>query len=294
MGRINEAVTREAIMASGSVMTIDHRDMIRAIVQTETWFPKTFADAEVRDWGVMFITPTIPESNDGNHACVLRHHDDFGEVADEIATFYDQRGLSPRVNYLSADGDDPALRTALEATGFSVGGGDDMRVYLYEGPSRITPSPVVHVRRFDRFEDGLFEALAGINCERVAKVIERRMVRSYGWLFLGKIDGTPVSVALVEKIDGVCRVDEVHTAEAYRGRGAARAVIHALVGFYRDNLTEPLYLWTDSPIAERLYREAGFAKLDCHLTHWIAKRELYSGVCGPGPKVPDSWPGLVS
>ena len=257
-------------MIYGSVMTIDPRGMIDAIVRTETWFPKTFANAGVRDWGVMFITPTIPESNDGNHACVLNRPGNVGAIVAEIVAVYQERGLSPRVNYLSAEGDDPALRTALEAAGFSIGGGDDMRVYLYERPSRITPSPALHVRRFGRFEDGLFEALAEINCERVAKVIERRMPRDDGWLFLGELDGKPVSVALLERIDGICRVDEVHTTEAYRGRGAARAVIHTLVSFYQERLTEPLYLWTDNPIAERLYQEAGFAKLDCHLTHWIA------------------------
>ena len=255
-------------------MTIDPRRMINAIVQTETWFPKTFADAEVRDWGVMFITPTIPESNDGNHACVLNRPEDAAAAVDEIVSFYDDHGLSPRVNCLSADGDEPALRTALESAGFTIGGGDDMRVYHFEGPSRVIPNPAVHVRQLDRFEDGLFEALTEINCDRVAKVIKRRMARSYGWLFLGELDGKPVSVALLEKIDGVCRVDEVHTAEAFRGHGAARAVIYTLVGFYQNRLTEPLYLWTDNPTAERLYQEAGFAKLDCHLTHWIAKRGL--------------------
>ena len=261
-------------MVRGSVMTIDPRDMIQAIVQTETWFPKTFADAEVRDWGVMFITPTIPESHDGNHACVLNRPEDAAASIDEIVAVYQKRGLSPRVNYLSADGDDPALRAALEAAGFTIGGGDDMRVYVHERSSRVMPNPSVHVRQYDRFDGGLFEALTEINCERVAKVIERRIARSYGWLFLGELDGKPVSVALLEKIDGVCRVDEVHTAEAFRGHGAARAVIHTLVDFYQEHLTEPLYLWTDNPIAEHLYQEAGFVKLDCDLTHWIAKREV--------------------
>ena len=261
-------------MVCGSVITIDPSSMIDAIVQTETWFPKTFANAEVRDWGVMFITPTIPESNDGNHACVVSRPENPGAAINEIVSFYDGRGLSPRVNYLSADGDDPALRTALEAAGFAIGGGDDMRVHLYEGPSRVMPRPAVRVRRFDRFEDGLFEALTEINCERVAKVIERRMARSDGWLFLGELNGKPVSVALLERIDGICRVDEVHTAEAHRGHGAARAVIHTLVGFYQERLAEPLYLWTDNPIAERLYQEAGFAKLGCDLARWIAKREV--------------------
>ena len=68
--------------------------LIDTIVRTENLFPQTFADVEERDWGVLFVTPTIRDSHDGNHACVLSHPDDPAPVVDEIVAFYVDRGLA--------------------------------------------------------------------------------------------------------------------------------------------------------------------------------------------------------
>ena len=64
-------------------------DMIETSVQAENRFPQTLADMEERDWGVLFVTPTIPDSHDGNHACVLSRCDDLAAVVDEIVAFYE-------------------------------------------------------------------------------------------------------------------------------------------------------------------------------------------------------------
>jgi len=221
----------------------------------------------------MYVTPTIPESHDGNHARVLNQPADLPAAIDEIVAFYHGHGLTPRVKFVSAEGDDPRLRRALANAGFEFVDEEAMRVYLHEGPSRITPNPAVRVRRLDRLDDETFAALGTLNWPRVAKVIARRLLREDDFLFVGEFDGQAVSVALLERVDGICRVDEVHTAEASRGQGAARAVIDALVADYQARWAEPLYLWTDNPIAERLYQEGGFVKLDCSFTSWTARRE---------------------
>ena len=265
--------TRARKRWSGETVSIMPASIIETIVRTEKLFPETFADVEKRDWGVLFVTPTIPDSHDGNHACVLRHCDDLTPVIDEIVAFYESRGLTPRVNYISADGDDPDLREALMAARFTFGPGDTMRVYVYHGPSRVTPNPNVDVHQIEIVDSAMLAALTSIGNPRMAKVLQRRARRSGGWLFVGTIAGQAVSVALLEHVGDVCRVDEVSTAECHRRKGCARAVIHALVTYRQRHMSAPLYLWTDNPIAERIYAEAGFVKVGHSLTHWYAWRE---------------------
>jgi hypothetical protein len=248
-------------------------DLIETIVRTENLFPQTFADKETRDWGVLFVTPTIPDSYDGNHACVLNHGDDRTAVVDEIVTFYEGRKLTPRVNYISADGDAPDLRQALKAAGFTFGYEDTMRVYVYQGPSCIAPNPDVRVQLVKRVSSDMLAALTSIGNLRMAKVLERRACRTGSWLFVGEIDGQAASVALLEHTGDIYRVDEVHTAQGYRCRGCARAVVHALVTYYQRSMDAPLFLWTDNPIAGRIYVKAGFVEIEHSLTNWCAWRE---------------------
>ena len=247
--------------------------MIEAIVRAENRFPQTFADMEERDWGVLFVTPTIPDSHDGNHACVLNRHDDLAAVVDEIVAFYEGRALTPRVNYISADGDYSDLRKALGAAGFTVGHEGAMQIYLYHGPSRIAPAPNVRVQRVESVDPDMLAALTSIGNLRMAKVLQRRASRADDWLFVGEVDGQVASVALLERVGNICRVDEVNTAECHRRKGCARAVVHAMVTYYRKHISIPLYLWTDSPVAERIYIEAGFVKLEQSLTNWTAWRD---------------------
>ncbi len=254
-------------------MDITQTDLIDAIVQAENHFPQTFADMQERHWGVLFVTPSIPDSHDGNHACVLSRCDNLAAVVDEIVTFYGARGLTPRVNYISRAGDYSDLREALEAGGFTIAHDNTTRMYLYQGPSRIAPNPHVRVEQVESVDADMFASLKSIVNLRTAKVVQRRASRADGWLFVGELDGQVASVGLLERLQNICRVEELQTAERHRRKGCARAVVHAIVTFYRKHMVSPLYLWTDNPVAERIYVEAGFVKLEHSITNWCAWRE---------------------
>ncbi len=63
----------------------------------------------------------------------------------------------------------------------------------------------------------------------------------------------------------VGRVDEVLTHKAFRGHGYARTLIDELVRYHQRILGGTLGLYTDNPVAARIYAEAGFDKLDVPL-----------------------------
>jgi len=244
--------------------------LLRDIIHAENRFPESFAETFDFDWGVAFYTPSIPESHDGNHACVLEPVGNPEAVVREIVSFYGARNRTPRVNRVSVDGEDVALRAALGEAGFVFAYENAMRVFVFQGPSKVVCNPAVRVRGVRALSSELFEAISELNCPRVAKVLQRRIARPDAVLYVGELERQPVSIALLEKTERLWRVDEVHTHEAYRSQGHARAVIHTLVSFYAAETRSPLYLWTDNPIAARLYAEAGFRELDVRPTSWIA------------------------
>ena len=246
--------------------------LLETIVQAERWFPQTFAEVEEREWGVFFTTPTIPDSYDGNHACLLDPGDHPARVLDEIIEFYEERGLDPRVYFISAKPDHPALREALRATGFTIAANGSDRIFLHQNPSRISPNPAVLVKRLDQVDAPMLDALIRLGNPRAAKVLQRRTAQPEAWLFVGYLDDKAASVALLERQDSIARIDEVATAEHHRCKGCARAVIHTLIDYYQTHLTVPLFLWTDNPIAERIYLEAGFTKQNQTITNWSAWR----------------------
>ena len=180
-------------------------NLIETIVHAEKMFPQTFADTEARYWGVFFVTPTIRDSHDGNHACILNPGENMTAVVEEIVAFYEGRGLSARINYISHRGDNPRLRDSLAAAGFTVSGEGDTRFLLYQGPSRIVPNPDVQVRRLGRVDADMLTTLTSIGNLRMAKVIQRRVARADDWLFVAKIDGELASVALLDQISAVLR-----------------------------------------------------------------------------------------
>jgi len=244
--------------------------LLHDIVHAENRFPESFAETFDFDWGVAFYTPSIPESHDGNHACIQEHEGNPETVIREILSFYEARGRAPRANRVSADGEDDALRQALAEAGFVFAFENAMRVFVFQEPSKVVCNPAVRVRGVRALDSELFEAISELNCPRVAKVLQRRLARQSAVLYVGELDGQPVSIALLERTERLWRVDEVHTHDAYRSQGCARAVIHTLVSFYAAETRSPLYLWTDNPIAARLYAEAGFRELDVRPTSWTA------------------------
>lgn len=106
---------------------------------------------------------------------------------------------------------------------------DKMQVYVFRGPSRITPSSNVHVHQVESVDGQMLAVLTSMGGLRSGKVAERRAGHADSILFAGELDGEVASVALLEHPGEVGRVD-------------------------------------DNPVAERIYVEAGFGKIEHTIT----------------------------
>lgn len=85
-----------------------------------------------------------------------------------------------------------------------------------------------------------------------------------GAFLVGYLDGAPICCGGLKRLpDGACEIKKMYVAPAVRGRGVARALLHALedqaraLGYAVARLdTGPL-----QPHAERLYRSEGYAEI---------------------------------
>ncbi len=151
------------------------------------------------------------------------------------------------------------------------------RVPWYERPPLRT-HPLPH----DPVPDGLVVTRVTTVEDLVA--FERTMVRSYGarppvtdldihapgilasgdlHVLLGRLDGTPVGVAMAHRAAGIVGVYGVGVVPDARGRGVATAVTHRAVAVAADL---PVVL-QPSPAAEALYRRLGFTGSGWY-DHW--------------------------
>ncbi len=244
------------------------------IIEGEVRFPRRFACVEPRDYGLLYHTPEIPDSHDGNHACILHARDIPAAIAD-VEDFYCAKGLKPRVKHHCRAGEGQTLRAALQAAGYQVWDEDQRRTtfYVRRRPSRIRPNPELAIHRVRTASPELLAMVAQSNCERAAKVIRRSLQCPDYHLLVGFLDGRPVAKAAVEPAGPACRVDNVLTHKPFRGRGYCRALMHELVAYHARVLGGVLNLYTDNPIAAHIYEEAGFVPLDEPIEFWSAVRE---------------------
>ncbi len=244
--------------------------LIDDIIEGEIGFTQRFANVEKRDYGLIYYTCDIPDSHDGNHAHIL-HPCDINEALADIESFYRTKNLNPRINHYSKPGEGfgKDLRAALQARGYEFGDHDN-QFLVHRRPSQIKPAAELSIRRVAEPLPELLAIVEQAKNQRAMKVIRRSLECPDFHLLVGFVDNQPVSMAGVEQPGPVGRVDEVLTAKPARGKGYCSAVMDELVRYHSRVFEGELCLYTDNPVAARIYEKAGFVKIDGTIESWSA------------------------
>jgi GNAT superfamily N-acetyltransferase len=243
------------------------------LIAAERTFCHNFSDVETRPWGLLYHNTENKLSHDSNHAIIVQQEGDLRAILAEIVSFYEARGITPRVYPAFVEGEVARLRPALEGTGFQWRTDDDNRFFLWERPSRIVPQPGIAIRRVRALDAGITALIhAEGPCEWTVGVIRRNLTSEEAHVFVGYVNETPVTMATLSLSGDLARVDDVMTHPQHRGHGYARALMHHLVNYCAAQSSAPLYLYASNPVAIRVYEEAGFVECPLRLQFWSAWR----------------------
>ncbi len=244
--------------------------LIDDIIEGEIVFPRRFANAERRGFGVCYYTPNIPDSHIGNHAHILEPCE-IKEAVDEIEDFYRTQNITPRIDHYSRPGQGcgKQLREILKERGYQFVS-EEYLFYIHRRSSQIKSVAGISIRRVQEPLPELLAMVEQTENERSMKVLRNSLQCPDFYLLVGFVDDKPVSIAGLEQYGPIGRVDEVRTAKPARGKGYCSAVMDELIRYHRQVFGGELCLCTDNPAAARIYKKAGFEKIDGEIESWSA------------------------
>lgn len=238
------------------------------------WF-KHFANFINTDYGMLYYNMNDPTRTDYNHAHIAKYDEisNFDVILQDIKDFYTAKNLTPIVYSNFIHGQREKMKDSLIKNGFIIEENYGGQTYLiHTSECKINVPYTLNFKQISNGEDlsCIYEIFDENDKDDADDITEIKMKLPEFNLFVGFLDdNTPVTMANVEYFNGVGLVDDVETAEKYRGKGYARQMMRFLIEYhhknYKDNL---LYLYYDNPVATRIYKEAGFTEADVEV--WAA------------------------
>jgi len=232
-----------------------------------------FADVARRPYGLLYHSAANPLSHDANHGVVLDLDGDLEAAVGDVTAFYEGRGLEPRLYPSFIAGEAARLRPVLERCGYTFRE-DFSRLFVLRPdapPPGTPPATDLDVRRVRALSGGVRALIHSDGPAPWSEQVMRRHLAVEGFhLLVGHARGVPVTMAAIKVMDGLSRVDDVLTHPLHRKRGYARALMAALVTYYRRLTDQPLYLYAENPVAIRIYEGVGFVEEPLPVDQWTA------------------------
>lgn len=233
----------------------------------EDLFPREFTGMTERPWGLLFHNRDNPDSFDSNHA-LLRRGPSAGLRAalEEIRSFYRHFGAHPVIYQSMLDeGWFAQIAPELEAAGFRCWE-EEQRYMVLTSPSRICPDPDIDVQRETAWQDAFADQVFLAAGEPWEIPVIRRMLQNPGAILFAARIREHVAGLIYGHVsaEGVCRVDYLLTAPAFRYRGVGRALVHAFAAHCRT-ADLPCFLWPDGETPRRIYEEAGWREAESRM-----------------------------
>lgn len=237
----------------------------------EILFPASFSEMCQKPYGILYYNSGNPRSHDCNHGVFLDFNINLERAVDDLITFYRLRSLIPRVYPSFAPGEREKLLPVLARYGFEFKR-METRLYLQQRASCIMPRVRLHLKRVKKMDPQVCDIInADDGGNWNVEVINKQLHLENTHLLVGYSGDKTVCTAVLHVREGFSRLDDVITRINYRGKGYGRAFIKAILDYHEQVVPgNYLYLWASNPTAIRIYREAGFERLENEVSPWNA------------------------
>lgn len=225
--------------------------------------PAEFSEFQKRSWGILYFDKENPLNFGSNHAIVTDRSADLFLVAGEVKDFYLSKGLLPRIEFPLCDRLEQNRLETLKKAGFSVEIKDNLICMVKTSPSKeLCQKPLLISEETD-FDKGLVGTAINGGYENFLPGVLKKLARSENANFyVSRLFGDGVSLCTIERGKEISRLSNVLTGEGFRSTGFGSKTVCFAALKYEENFENPLYLLTENPLAQRLYRLAGFERTD--------------------------------
>ncbi|MBR4282955.1 MAG: GNAT family N-acetyltransferase [Clostridia bacterium] len=229
-----------------------NKDLFEKILKAEQNYPNLFSNFEKRDWGCLFFNEENKGSYDSNSAIVTADVLS-SEILAEINAFYNDKNLTPRYKHINEQ------YFANEKKQIP-----DFRVMVQQGEVYIISNNRLKIKILEEYDENITQnILLGSQKEYFRRVLVDSMKNKNYKLAVGYLMDEPVSMAgMWFSPYGVTRIDSVQTGIFFRGCGFAREVVKFAIEYAKNQSDNEIYLLTDNPTAERIYKQAGFVEIN--------------------------------
>ncbi len=227
--------------------------MFDAIKRTQSTYPALFAQVKETPWGMLFYNPNNTLSVEANHG-VLFAPCNYQTALAEVRAYYKEKGVPPRLYcYLNND-QLPLLQQAAEETGYTLTP-SDLELLVCQNPTQKAVKSPLTFEILQEWDTGINEHIIGENLH-LEGLLRGSMQHNTYRLIVGRLFGTPVTMAGLWDNGDVMRISNVMTGEQFRGLGFGGALITHTLSL-ASQTPKPVYLFANNPTAIRMYVRVG-------------------------------------
>ena len=228
-------------------------EIFNAVKQTQSTYPTLFSTTTNTPWGMLFLNQNNTLSVEANHG-VLFAPCNYQEAWEQVKAFYKEKGIPPRLYCYLPREEFPLLEQVATQTGATLTP-SDLELLLCECPTeKMVKSPLTF-EILKEWDAGLNEHIIGENFH-LEGLLTGSMKHSSYRLIVGRLFGTPVTMASLWDNGSVMRISNVMTGEQFRGLGFGGSLITHVLSL-AANTPKPVYLFANNPTAIRMYQRVG-------------------------------------
>ncbi|MBR3844463.1 MAG: hypothetical protein IKM39_03030 [Clostridia bacterium] len=234
------------------------KQIFEQIKLTQSIYPALFAREETTPFGRFYYNPNNTLSVEANHG-VLFSPGNYTEAMTATKSYYEPKNIPPRLYCYLPETERPLLEQAAGQLG-GVVTASDLKLLICKNPQQKEVRSPLTFEILKEWDAGLNEHIIGENLH-LEGLLRGSMKHPSYRLVVGRLFGTPVTMAGLWDNVTVMRISNVMTGEQFRGCGFALSLITHVLSLAAQP-PKPVYLFANNPVAIRVYQRAGMAVVE--------------------------------